>query len=120
MFELEVGDCFTADQPEGELRDVDVVGCDEPHRNEVFHAFRLDPRRVGRDDFPGTRRVARLAAEGCAEAFQDYVGSPVADSAFVINRLTPTAASWDAGDREVLCILGSDADRIRSASGSGE
>lgn len=36
VFSLKVGDCMPATNASGEITDVDVVPCSEPHTDEVF------------------------------------------------------------------------------------
>lgn len=101
VFSLEVGDCF--DDPSdtsGEISDVPIVECSEPHDNEVFAVFDIPG-----DDFPGQSEVQEQADDGCLDRFADYVGIDYAESRFIQTSLYPTEGSWDGGDREVICFL---------------
>ena len=100
VFTLDVGDCL---QDLGQLRsigDVDIVDCDEAHVNEVFYLF-----DIAESEFPGIDETNTIAEEGCLELFEDYVGRDFASSILNIRFLTPSPATWDLGDREVICIL---------------
>lgn len=103
---LEAGTCFDdvsalADEGGGEVGQVPVVDCDEPHDNEVFGTFTLEG-----DTHPGLEEVRRLAEEGCRDRFEDYVGSSPEDSELVTSHLVPTEQSWAAADdRQVVCFL---------------
>lgn len=102
VFELSVGDCFddTDGISGGEVSDVPVVECSEPHDNEVFHTFDLDD-----GDFPGDDAMMTQAEEVCVPAFEEYVGTDYASSRLDIFPITPTEGSWDTGDREIVCAL---------------
>lgn len=97
---LEVGTCF--DDPESfeEVSDVPRVDCPEPHDNEVIALRQLDG-----SSFPGDDIVAGLADELCLAAFDEYLGIAYADSIYEFGWLVPTQASWDSGDREVICFI---------------
>jgi hypothetical protein len=75
------------------------VGCDEPHDNEVFHLFEAE----GGAEYPGNDRVGQVTRDGCLQAFEPYVGRPYVDSALDILAIPPSRASWEEGDREVVC-----------------
>lgn len=101
VFALEVGDCF--DDPEGpieQVADVPIVGCEHPHDNEVYAIVELED-----GGFPGDTAVAEQAQDGCIERFEAYVGVPYRDSELFATWLFPTEASWQEGDREVVCVL---------------
>ncbi len=102
VFELSVGDCFddTADISGGEVSDVPIVDCSEPHDNEVFHTFEVDD-----GEYPGDDVLVAEAQERCVPAFEDYVGIDYASSRLDVFPITPTEGSWDGGDREVVCAL---------------
>lgn len=106
VHELEAGTCFDdvsalAEEGGGDVGQVPVVDCDEPHDNEVFATFELDD-----GDHPGLDEVRRLAEEGCRDRFEDYVGSSPEDSELVTSHLVPTEQSWAAADdRQVVCFL---------------
>jgi hypothetical protein len=113
--ELAIGDCFTdgglpddggSDGDEGGdttmvgAAAVDLVDCDEPHDNEVFAMPALDD-----GDYPGQAALDAAADERCLARFADYVGIDYGSSRYVISHLTPTPDRWQAGDRDVVCIL---------------
>lgn len=123
VFSLEPGTCFDdvtelTSEGGGEVSDVPVVDCGEPHDNEVFATFDLEG-----DDFPGQDAVVSQADAGCVDRFEAYVGRDYPSSRFVSSHLVPTQQTWeDQGDREVVCFL-YDIDLARlegSAEGSGE
>ncbi|GHD21227.1 septum formation family protein [Nocardiopsis kunsanensis] len=102
-----VGDCFVVSEMdqsllEGEVSDVPLVDCSEPHDGEFFHVEVLPD-----GDFPGDRSVGERATEACeGQAFTDFVGTDYASSEIWAYHLVPTRQSWEqADDREILCYL---------------
>ena len=98
---VEVGTCFNDAGDEGALdyTGFSVVGCDEPHDNEVYHLFDAP----GRAAYPGNEQISQVTRDGCLEAFEPYVGKPYTESALAILPIPPSEASWEHGDREVVC-----------------
>ena len=100
VFSLAVGTCFDdAGLEDEEIYSVDDLSCDTPHDNEVFALFDLTG-----SEFPGDL-VLDLASDGCVERFDAYVGIAYFESDLDVFPIYPTAESWDAGDREVVCAL---------------
>jgi hypothetical protein len=101
--DLEVGDCVELDFDADELSTVPVVSCTEPHHAEVFVVADLFDED---DEFPGREAMRRRIDEQCgAEAFEDYVGTPYAESSLERSFAAPSPDSWDAGDRTVVCFV---------------
>ena len=95
-----VGDCYD-DPPTDEVARFDVVPCDQPHDNEVFHVFDAPGGR-----YPGREGLLDLSAVECrGGAFSDYVGASLDDSDLRVFQVLPTRQTWDRGDREVVCVL---------------
>ena len=100
VFSLGVGDCFNDPDAIEEVSDVEMVGCGEAHDNEVFASYEIPG-----SDFPGQAAVQADAADGCLSRFEPYVGTDYLDSSLDVSFLTPSDASWDQGDHEVVCFL---------------
>ncbi len=106
VFSLEPGTCFDdvvelTDEGGGEVGEVPVVDCDQPHDNEVFATFDLEA-----EAFPGDERVLELAFDGCLDRFEEYVGSDPEASRYALTHLVPTERTWEVNDdREVVCFL---------------
>lgn len=101
VLELAVGDCF--DDPEvvdGQVRDVSIIDCDEPHDNEVFALIQLPE-----GEFPGQEAVSSQADAGCTEQFASYVGADYAVSEYFASVFSPSPESWEQGDRTIVCYL---------------
>ena len=45
------------------------------------------------------------ATDLCIARFEDYVGVAYTDSPLEVFTIIPTEASWESGDREVICSL---------------
>lgn len=102
---ISVGDCFNDDESivTGELSEVTDVGavpCDQPHDNEAYHVFDLPD-----GDYPGDDALAEQAFTACETPFGEFVGLSYADSELDLFPITPTEASWQQGDREVICAV---------------
>lgn len=100
LVDLGPGDCFDGLDPvpaEGaSATQVVRIPCGEPHDHEVFHAFEF-----GDDEqYSGEKETMQLAQESCRDAFVLGVGN--ADALDQIS-IWPTADSWAADDRTVLC-----------------
>lgn len=102
VFELQDGDCLDPD-PElvGEVDQVPVVPCDQPHAQEVFAAVDLDEQ-----PYPGAEAVARQADGACLGALETSLGLSLADGYFV-SYFLPTFVGWNGEppDRRVICVL---------------
>lgn len=98
VFTIQVGDCMS-ESATGEVQDVPVVPCDQPHESEVFHSY-----QVPGDTFPGD--FESIVQEQCFPAFQAFVGLAYEQSALDITWLEPTSESWtQQNDRELLCMI---------------
>jgi hypothetical protein len=102
--QIDVGTCFNdaGDSGAFDYTDLPVVDCEEPHDNEVYHLFDAP---AGDGAYPGNEAIAQVTRNGCLEAFEPYVGKPYTESAFLILPIPPSEASWESGDREVVCAV---------------
>jgi hypothetical protein len=120
VFELETGDCFSADADVVET--VTVVDCAETHTYEVFGVFDHE----GDDDepYPGDEAILEYADSRCQPLFEDYVAADYQSSIYWITSVTPSAETWDDDDdREIVCALklGEEGDEMTgSAEGTGQ
>ena len=55
--------------------------------------------------FPGNDATLESSALRCLEQFTPFVGSDFLESDLDLFPITPTAQSWDEGDRVVYCAL---------------
>jgi hypothetical protein len=101
VFELEVGDCFSADRDV--LETVTVVDCEASHEYEVFA---LIDHEAGADEpYPGDAEVLEYADTQCQPPFEAYVGHDYQTSIWYITSLSPSEETWADGDREIVCTL---------------
>lgn len=101
VFSFRIGDCFNDPSDDvDEVSDVSAVPCTGPHDNEVFHLYDLPD-----GSFPSSSTVEATIEVECLPAFEDYVGISYQISELFLYPITPTEASWDQSDREVVCAL---------------
>jgi hypothetical protein len=104
---LAVGQCFDTDQfiPGAaiDLTTARVVDCSEPHQHEVY-AVKLQTAAPG-TPYPGDAALAAFADDQCLADFTAYTGVDYRASSYDIANARPDAASWDRGERHVICAL---------------
>lgn len=97
----EVGDCVETSTLEGEeIDDIPTVECTEEHDGQVAVSYQMPD-----GDYPSEQEWQDVIGDECVSGFEAFVGTAYADSALEIYDLSPTEESWDAGDREVLCLV---------------
>ena len=122
VFDLEAGDCFSAESDT--VESVLVVDCAQPHTYEAYFVF--DHEGGPDDDYPGDEAILDYADTECRAPFEDFVGKDYESSIWYITSVTPSADTWATGDREIICTLDqqdADGEAIEvtgSAEGSGE
>jgi hypothetical protein len=99
VFSLGVGDCLVEETPDGEVQSLPVVPCDQPHASEIYYLHIIEA-----DGLPAAAEMESIARDECLPQFETFVGVPYEESALLVTWLEPTQASWDTGDRELLCI----------------
>ena len=94
------GDCLIL-PAEGTFDEVRRLACTEPHDGEVFF-FDVYPADV----YPSDDEFRSYAEAQCLPAFAAFTGSAHDDQEVLdIGWFTPTAGSWENGDRDVACYL---------------
>jgi hypothetical protein len=100
-FSLRVGDCIDDEFANGEVMQVPLVDCAEPHTAEAYFSERMPD-----GDYPGLDTVKSTAVETCLAAFEPFAGIDYDDSQHLdFAWYYPTEGSWSTGDREVLCLM---------------
>ena len=107
VFTLAVGDCLVDATAEGEVREVPVVPCDQPHTSEIYYSHTL-----GGDTLPSQSEIEDIVDAECVSRFEGFVGIPYPDSALLVTWLEPTPGSWAAGDRDLLCLASGPAGEV--------
>ena len=100
VFSLAVGDCLVDDTQDGEVQEVPVVPCSEPHASEVFWSHQIDAPAL-----PDDAGMDTIIDEVCIGNFESFVGLDYYDSVLTITWIQPTEGSWESGDRELLCLV---------------
>jgi len=101
VFDLEAGDCFSA---EGDsVESVMVVDCEQSHTYEAFFVF--DHEAGPDEEYPGDDAMVDYADDACQPPFEEFVGTDYESSIWYITSVTPSAETWAEGDREIICTL---------------
>ena len=105
VFSLKVGDCYngplTNTEEHTEIPDVEVVSCDDPHKNEVYAVFELPD-----SSWKGLDYVYEQTSIGCLARFEAYVGIEYERSTLYGEAIYPLEKSWKEKDnRKVLCSV---------------
>ncbi len=88
------GMCLEQVGDDGDVRDVVVVSCHEPHRAEVFTKMNFDLAK-----YPGASEVTSQALDYCRDRLEGVIPEGATWVAW-----TPSEQSWSRGDREALCV----------------
>jgi hypothetical protein len=99
-YSVQVGQC-TGPISVGEADRLTVLDCAGEHNWEAFAQTTLDAAK-----YPGNAKVTEEAGVFCEAAFADFVGIKVNKSSYSLTFLQPTEVTWEAGDRDVLCLAG--------------
>jgi hypothetical protein len=102
VFAIGEGDCVEAD-PTAEsdvVSEVPTIDCEEPHHSEVFHTYTIDA-----DEMPSAAEIEGIVEDQCVSEFESFVGMSYDQSALEVTWLEPTEESWEAGDRELVCLI---------------
>lgn len=99
VFALKVGDCKMSSAT-GLIEAVDVVPCEEPHDEEVYHEFSME-------DGEFSEEAVDAASQECVgDAFTTFVGVAWDASALDVYPITPTKDTWDQmNDRVIQCVI---------------
>jgi len=119
VFSLKEGDCFNGalanTEHSIEVRNVDLVSCDEPHESEVYAVFELPDSIWKGEDY-----VFEQGGKGCQARFEAFVGIEYELSTLYVDVYYPLEASWkEMDDRAVTCVLVDDMNVSRSGSLKG-
>jgi hypothetical protein len=98
--ELRVGDCFDVGD-EIEISEVEGGPCTDPHEYQVYHVQDYQTAALPTDaELDGV-----VFDTVCLPPFEAFVGTPYLDSALYVRMITPSAESFEDGDREYICVL---------------
>lgn len=99
--QLAVGECLddssiTAQQAADGV--MPVVDCAEPHESEVYFVKDLTD-----DELPDD--VQERAEVLCYDNYEAFIGAPFEDSEYGISYYVPSSDTWNAGDRQIACLV---------------
>ena len=98
--DLVAGMCILDESSASTVTSVEVVDCTTKHDAEVYASILLADGA-----FPGADAISQAAIDQCAVQFANFVGVAFANSALTYEYYAPSEATWNAGDREVLCLV---------------
>ena len=84
----------------GEVEQVPVVPCSEPHASELFHSYQIPATTL-----PTAAEMEAIVGEQCVGNFETFVGLAYEQSTLDVTWMEPKSGSWDDGDRELLCLV---------------
>ncbi|MGH8933814.1 MAG: septum formation family protein [Egibacteraceae bacterium] len=101
--DLSIGDCYNA--PPGEVTTyVSVVGCNEPHQQEVIALLMIQEDETA--PYPGIDQLrATVDGECQADPFEAYVGRHYLLSPLEVIAFYPSGPRWRDGDRKIICAV---------------
>ena len=119
VFSLKVGDCYNgamlSTEESIEVADVDLVSCDDPHKNEVYAVFELPDSTWKSDDY-----VFKQAEIGCMARFKTFVGIEYELSTLWADIIYPLEKGWkEMDDRRVTCSINQESGMKVSGSAKG-
>lgn len=101
ILKITVGDCLDVKPKQGSIDRAAVKPCDETHVSEVFASFKTADAKK----YPGANALEKEANSSCLTEFEDFVGLDYNESKLEYWPIFPSNQSWDAGDRETLCVV---------------
>jgi hypothetical protein len=99
--DVKEGECFT-----GELEDVSVVDCAQPHTRELFKVL---PPTDANAAYPGQDALLQSQGNACTLELIAYYGAdvPTASAAGVeLFPVVPSEAQWNDGVKDTFCLAG--------------
>jgi len=98
-----------------EVADVELVSCDDPHKNEVYAVFKLPGSSWKGDDY-----IFEQAEIGCVARFEAFVGIEYELSTLWADIIYPIEKSWkEKDDRKVKCNVTQESGMKVSGSAKG-
>jgi hypothetical protein len=108
--DINVGDCL-ADDPSGNVSDVNIVSCASPHAAEVVAVLTMPdgpfPNQSTIDDYKNK----------CADALNAYSSTSSQDPSIQLTTLTPLSDDWSDGDHTMDCVASLSPPRTASIKG---
>jgi hypothetical protein len=111
-YDLHEGECLRDNAEDALPEFVRPVSCNRPHFGEVYAVLTLPD--VAR--YP-TARAMQAFSERCGSKFFDYAPNAPDGPTFRVAVGYPTAQTWLAGDRSVVCVAMAKHERSQSIQG---
>lgn len=108
-----IDDSVVGQEGEQEVGVLPEVDCTEPHTGEVYYVEDLT------DEVFNPVTVGNAADEACYDAFEPFVGIAPEESRYYISSIVPSYDTWEAGDRQVACLLVGEVDEQLTGSLKG-
>jgi hypothetical protein len=103
LADVKEGECFT-----GELDDVTVVDCGQPHQRELY-ALAPPPDALAGGDFPGQEALTTELGNICSVSFVEFFGASVEvaqTNGIDIFPVVPSEPQWNDGEKDGICLTG--------------
>ena len=82
--------------------------------------YSITPFDAGPNDpYPGEELMKDIATRKCYNLFADFVGLPYEDSVYDIDLTFPPRENYEAGYRDIICMVVTSEQTEGSAAGAG-
>jgi len=109
--DLVVGDCLN-DPGVEDIFEIDILDCAETHQWEVFQTGEITEFGAS---YPAETDLVLAVDKICFAEFEPFVGLSYQESVLIYDFLIPIEASWEAGDRAFMCLIGQEAVTTRGS-----
>lgn len=100
--QVAVGECISdsavSQEEETEVGVLPVVDCDEPHDGEVYYV-------EDQTDASFPNDLVERANNICYDHYASFMGVDYEESTYWISTIVPSYDTWDAGDRQIACLV---------------
>lgn len=103
--DLKAGVCAQVAQSSFYASEIEVVECNQEHAFEVAGIIEVSSNYGS--DYPGADALDMDAQKDCREAFETHTGLDYrhVGNNLDVSSITPSAFTWDEGDRSVICLV---------------
>lgn len=113
---LIIGDCFDDNSIDGSSDSVDKIDCSALHDDEAYASATIPTVA----NYPGDSALGKTADALCQPLFVGFTGTQLNATNLDYSNVYPSASSWKAGDRAVLCYVYQDDKQVKgSVRGEG-
>jgi hypothetical protein len=108
---LIIGDCFDDNSIDGSSDSVDKIDCSALHDDETYASATLPTVA----NYPGDSALGKTADALCEPLFVAFTGTALNATNLDYSNVYPSASSWKAGDRAVLCYVFQDDKQVKGS-----